>query len=124
MMLGQRYVDAHSGTELMVGSGNSMSPLYKDHTVIIARHLQERALRAGMTAVFLGDSGRPVAHVPIRRSLDGWVAHGVNNAEPNEVRVTSDNLIGVVVAAYQPVESPLMALAREAAPGAGLASIN
>lgn len=122
MVLGRKYVAEHPGTEFLVGSGNSMLPLYKDHTVIVTRRIAVSELRAGMTAVYLGDAGRPVAHVLVARTRDGWVAMGVGNAECDATPVTEDNLLGVVVRAFEPSSDPMLALVRESAPGALLAS--
>jgi len=111
--LGMDYVAEHPGTDFMVGSGDSMLPLYKDHTVVVAQRIPASELRAGMTAVYLGDSGRPVAHVLVKRTPDGWIAIGVGNAECDSTPVTEANLIGVVVRAFEPSRSPLVALINE-----------
>jgi hypothetical protein len=124
MELARRYVAAHPGTDYLVGSGRSMLPLYRDQTVIIARHASESELRAGMTAVFIGDDGRLVAHVLQRRTLDGWIAKGTHNDRADDTLVRPDNLVGVVVKAYQPATSPMVALLAEAGVRAALASVN
>ena len=56
-----------------------MLPLYKDHTVVVTQRVAMSELRAGMTAAYMGESGRPVAHVLVKKTLGGWVAKGVGN---------------------------------------------
>ena len=91
-----------------------MLPLYRDHTVVVTRQVAVADLREGMTAVYLGDSGRPVAHVLVERTSGGWVAMGIGNATCDDTLVTGDNLIGVVVKAFEPTSSPMVALVAEA----------
>jgi hypothetical protein len=123
LTLAKEYVAAHPGTDFMVGSGNSMLPLYKDQTVVVVQRIEATDLKPGMTAVFIGDQGRPVAHVLAKRTLDGWIAMGVGNATCDETVVTQDNLMGVVIRAYQPTVSPLVALLNEGAVKDRLASM-
>lgn len=123
MTLAKAYVDTHAGTDFLVGSGNSMLPLYKDQTVIVLERIEVSQLKAGMTAVFIGDQGRPVAHVLVKKTLDGWIAMGVGNPSCDATPVTSDNLMGVVIKAYQPSVSPLVALLNEGADRGRLASM-
>lgn len=121
--LAKRYVADHPGTDFMVGSGCSMLPLYRDHTVVVIQRAGVSDLKTGMTAVFIGDQGRPVAHVLVKDSPQGWMAMGVANDRPDSTRVTSANLLGVVVRAYEPSVAPLAALARESMASDRLASM-
>lgn len=123
MRFAKKYVVAHPGTEFLVGSGDSMLPLYKDHTVVVTQKIAVADLKAGMTAVYLGDSGRPVAHVLVRKTSEGWIAMGVGNLACDETLVTQDNLIGIVVRAFEPTSSPMIALLNEAASRATVASM-
>jgi hypothetical protein len=123
MRLGKKYVAEHPGTEFLVGSGDSMLPLYKDHTVVVTQQLALADLKAGMTAVYFGNSGRPVAHVLVQNTSDGWIAMGVGNAACDTTLVTKDNLLGVVVKAYEPTTSPLLALLNEASAKSSVASM-
>ena len=116
LRLAERFVDGHPGTDFLVGSGDSMRPLYRDGTVIVTRRVGSSGLRSGMTVAYLGVDGRPVAHVLVRRSYDGWLTMGVGNDACDPVRVTGQNLRGVVVRAYEPARSPLAVLVDEAAP--------
>jgi hypothetical protein len=113
--LGEKYVAEHAGTDLLVGSGDSMKPLYKDHTVVVTRRIAMSDLRPGMTAAYTGESGRPVAHVLVKKASGGWIAMGVGNAECDSTPVTEANLLGVVVKAFEPTKSPMVALLDEAA---------
>jgi hypothetical protein len=111
----KKYVVDHPGTDFMVGSGDSMLPLYKDQTVVVTQRVAVPELKTGMTAVFVGDQGRPVAHVLIRQTSDGWIAMGVGNEKPDSTPVNAANLLGIVVKAYQPSVTPLVALLKESA---------
>jgi hypothetical protein len=123
MRMGKAYVASHVGTDFLVGSGDSMLPLYTDHTVVVTQKVAVDDLKAGMTAVYIGDSGRPVAHVLVKKTSDGWVAMGVGNAECDSTLVTHDNLLGVVVKAFEPTSSPMVALLNEAAAKSTVASM-
>lgn len=121
--LAQDYVAVHEGTEYLVGSGDSMKPLYRDHTVVVFQKTAVAGLKAGMTVVYLADSGRPVAHVLVRRTADGWIAMGIGNASCDETRVTASNLMGIVVRAFEASKSPMVALLDEAAMRSTVASL-
>jgi hypothetical protein len=120
--LAKKYVAGHPGTDFMVGSGTSMLPLYKDQTVVVTQRVAVPELKAGMTAVFIGDQGRPVAHVLVRQTSAGWIAMGVGNDRPDDTPVGAANLLGIVVKAYQPDVTPLVALLRESSTRDRLAS--
>jgi hypothetical protein len=122
MRLGKKYVAEHAGTDFLVGSGNSMLPLYTDHTVVVTKQVGVSDLKAGMTAVYMNDAGRLVAHVLVKKTWTGWVAMGVGNAKSDDTRVTGDNLVGIVVKAYQPSSSPMLALLSESTSGSSVAS--
>ncbi len=89
--------------EVMMGSGGSMLPLYPDRTVLVVERLPLTALRRGMTVVFIGDRGRPVAHVLIERTPRGWLARGLANRERDQTLVRERNYLGTVVRAFTPV---------------------
>ena len=59
--LAEAYAASHPGTEVLVGSGDSMLPLYHDRTVLVVERGPMRDLHAGMTVIFVGEIGR--AHV-------------------------------------------------------------
>lgn len=113
--LANKYVANHPGTDFMVGSGDSMQPLYKDHTVIITERVPIKGLKPGMTVVFVGDNGHSVAHVLVKKTWDGWIVRGVSNLECDRRRVRADNYIAVVVGAFEPTSSPMLALLQEPA---------
>jgi hypothetical protein len=109
------YVAAHPGTDFLVGSGSSMLPLYKDHTVIVTQPLEIHRLRPGMTVVFIDGNGLPVAHVLVRLTASGWISMGIGNPECDPGRISDDNYVGVVVRAFEPTGNPLQALLDRAA---------
>jgi hypothetical protein len=114
LSLAKQYTAAHPGTDFLVGSGDSMLPLYRDHTVVVTARTSLAQLKAGMTVVYIGGTGRPVAHVLVSKSARGWIAMGVGNAKCDATPVTEANLVGVVVKAYTPTKSPMVALLNEA----------
>jgi hypothetical protein len=123
MRLATKYVAEHPETEFLVGSGDSMLPLYKDHTVVVTQRIAMSDLRAGMTVVYIGESGRPVAHVLVMKTFGGWLAMGVGNAECDATPVTQSNLMGIVIKAFEPSGSPMVALLNEAASKSAFASM-
>jgi len=104
-----KYVTEHPGTDYLVGYGDSMQPLYKDHTIIITERMPISGLKQGMTVVCMGDSGFPVAHVLVKKTTDGWMVRGLSNPRCDAWRVRDDNYMGTVIWAYEPASSPLRA---------------
>ncbi len=113
-----RQAEAFAATlpnaDVLVGSGDSMLPLYRDRTVLVVQRLVLRDLQAGMTVVFTGDQGRLVAHTLVEKTPRGWVAIGLGNAEPDRTRVRSDNYLGTVVKAFAPSDRRQRVAAAEA----------
>ncbi len=106
----EAYVKAHPGADYVVGSGDSMLPLYRDHTVLVIEKNQINELKRGMTVVFIGDNGFPVAHTLVRQTANGWVAIGLGNNENDHTLVRSSNYIGTVTQAFEPNENPMVAI--------------
>jgi hypothetical protein len=100
--MAEELVKSRSDCEALVGSGESMLPLYRDRTVLVVQRMPLSQLRRGMTVVFLGEAGRMVAHTLIAPTAHGWVAQGVGNAEPDRVRVRQRNYLGTVIRAFAP----------------------
>lgn len=93
------------GGEVMLGQGDSMQPLYPDRTLIVVQRLAMADLRPGMTVVFIGDSGHPVAHVLVAKSSRGWTAKGAGNSYLDQTTVRTRNYLGTVVRAFLPVKT-------------------
>jgi hypothetical protein len=100
--LAETYASQNKDCEVLVGSGDSMLPLYTDRTVLVVRHTPMSALRCGMTVAFINDRGWLVAHALVQKMPRGWLVKGVGNHEPDRTLVRRDNIIGVVVKAYVP----------------------
>jgi len=111
------YVKAHPGADYAIGSGDSMLPLYHDHAVIVTERPALASLKLGQTVMFMGENGVPVAHTLVRRTEAGWVTMGLGNPVPDPGTLRDDNYLGVVVKAYQPTGSPILAYARTAPAG-------
>jgi hypothetical protein len=113
------YLMAHPGTELLLGEGGSMDPLYPDHTLLVTAKLDMSCLRRGMTVVFRGARGEYVAHALVAMEPAGWVTMGLANGAPDPTRVDARNYLGVVVKAFYCDRSPMADLlaSQVAAPG-------
>jgi hypothetical protein len=90
------------GGDVMVGRGDSMLPVFPDRTVIVVQRVSMEVLRSGMTVVFVGDRGLPVAHRLVARTARGWLAKGVANDYHDRTLVRAENYLGTVVRAYVP----------------------
>lgn len=100
--LAESCAAAHPRREIVVGRGDSMLPLYRDGTVLVLEAMDTSSWRAGMTVVFIGDRGRPVAHTLVRKTWRGWIAGGLANAERDRTLVRPENYLGTVVRAFAP----------------------
>lgn len=103
--MAEKHAATLAGGEVMLGQGDSMLPLYPDRTVIVVQRQAMAELRAGMTVVFIGDSGRPVAHVLVAKTARGWTAKGVGNDYLDRTTVRLQNYVGTVVRAFLPVRT-------------------
>ncbi|WP_415908745.1 S24/S26 family peptidase [Oleiharenicola sp. Vm1] len=95
-------VGATPDTFTLVGGGESMQPLYPPGTILVLRAVGFAELRPGQTAVYRNRAQRPVAHVLIAKCRDGWRVRGLNNARHDDEAVVTENLLGVVIAAFTP----------------------
>lgn len=104
-------------SDVLVGHGDSLLPLYPDGTVLVVQTIQLMSLRPGMTVVFMGRAGDPFslkAQILVKHYEDGrWLVAGLEPAAPrSRGRLDESNYIGVVVAALRraegaPLENPI-----------------
>jgi hypothetical protein len=87
---------------VLVGSGRSMQPLYSPGTILVLRHLPFKELQRGQTVLYRNQDKKVIAHVLVTKARDGWRAQGLNNASHDMEPVRADNLVGIVVAAFDP----------------------
>lgn len=99
------------GGDVVVGSGDSMSPLYQHRTVLVIEAQDYDALKVGMTVVFYGDQGFPIAHILVEKTKTGWTTVGVGNSRLDRNRVTTRNYVGTAVKAYSPTSDSIRGLA-------------
>ena len=111
-----RLVDRTPGAFILVGTGRSMEPLYPAGTLLVLRETDYAGLRSGQTVVYRNSSSRAVGHVLVAKARDGWRVKGLNNASHDREPVLAGNLIGVVVAAFQPVADRSQPVARSRRP--------
>lgn len=90
------------GAFILVGTGRSMQPLYPEGTILVLREAGYGELRRGQTVVYRNRNHRAVGHVLVAKARDGWRVRGLNNRTHDPEPVVADNLIGVIVAAFQP----------------------
>ena len=88
----------------VVGSGDSMRPVYGDATILVISRVPYEELARGMTVAYTTSRGHRVVHQLLVKERGGWRVQGLNNEVEDRERVTPNNLIGVVYAslAYDP----------------------
>ena len=102
---------------VLVGSGQSMRPLYEPGTILVLRQIPYAQLKYGQTVLYRNRQGKVVAHVLVAhvlvaRGRDGWRVQGLNNRKHDMEPLRPENFVGVVIAAYQPTAPrPLVRLA-------------
>lgn len=104
-------------SDVLVGHGDTMRPLYVEGTVLVVQTIELSHLRPGMTVVFMNSRGDPFtmkAQVLVKQYEDGdWLVTGVKEGSPRaRGQLTQSNYVGVVVAALtratqSPREDPL-----------------
>lgn len=88
----------------VIGTGDSMAPVYGDNTILVISRIPFEQLQSGMTIAYVNLKGHRVVHQLVSQDRLGWRVQGFNNEVEDRERVTRDNLIGVVYAslAYDP----------------------
>lgn len=88
----------------VVGTGDSMAPVYGDNTILVISKIAYPELQSGMTVAYTNQRGHRVVHQLLTKDGLGWRIQGFNNDVEDRERVTQDNLIGVVYASlsYDP----------------------
>lgn len=90
---------------VLVGSGESMRPLYAPGTILVMQQCAYERLQPGQTALYRNKRGKVVAHVLVTRARDGWRITGLNNCIHDLEPVVRENFVGIVIAAFQPARS-------------------
>lgn len=98
---------------VLVGSGQSMQPLYGPGAILVLQQFPYELLEPGQTVLYRNRARKVVAHVLVAKVRDGWRVAGLNNRGHDREPVLAENLVGVVIAAFQPL--PGGALVRVAA---------
>ena len=88
----------------VVGTGDSMAPVYGDNTILVISRITFDQLQSGMTVAYTNQRGHRVVHQLLSKDSQGWRIQGFNNEVEDRERVTQENLIGVVYASlsYDP----------------------
>ncbi|MBI2517151.1 MAG: S24/S26 family peptidase [Opitutae bacterium] len=94
------------GAFVLVGTGGSMQPLYRPGTILVLQRIAYTRLECGQTVIYRNQARRAVAHVLVAKVRDGWRITGLNTSWHDMEPVLPDNLIGVVIAAFQPIGEP------------------
>jgi hypothetical protein len=92
---------------VLVGSGRSMQPLYTPGTILVLQQFPYELLERGQTVLYRNQARKIVAHVLVAKAHDGWRIAGLNNLRHDMEPVLPGNLVGVVIAAFQPLPEKL-----------------
>ncbi len=94
------------GRLTVIGSGESMLPVYGEGTALVLSKISFDSLKPGMQVAYVNDKGRQVVHVLVDfdAANGGWRVRGLNNENDDHSRVTPGNLLGVVYASFAPGE--------------------
>lgn len=84
----------------VIGSGESMKPVYGENTVLVLQKVAFASLGSGMNVAYRNRSGRVVLHRLVALEAGGWRVRGLNNEDEDAERVTPENLLGIVYAAF------------------------
>ena len=88
---------------VLVGSGQSMQPLYAPGAILVLQQFPYELLEPGQTVLYRNRGRKVVAHVLVAKVRDGWRVAGLNNRSHDREPVLAENLVGVVIAAFQPL---------------------
>lgn len=97
------------GGYVVEGRGHSMQPLYQSGTLLVVKPTPFEELTRGMSVVFRSRN-RSITHVLVAKTKDGWRTTGLNNRRHDYLCVNSENIRGVVVAAFTPVKGDAVAM--------------
>lgn len=84
----------------VIGTGESMRPIYGENTVLVLTKIEYEQLKSGMQVGYVNEAGRRMVHVLLNQDARGWMVQGLNNEAMDQERVTRYNLIGVVYASF------------------------
>ena len=97
------FADKAPDSFVLVGSGQSMQPLYAPGAILVLQQFPYELLEPGQTVLYRNRARKIVAHVLVARARDGWRVAGLNNRRHDMEPVLPGNLVGVVIAAFQPL---------------------
>jgi hypothetical protein len=101
----ERITANGEGRLTVIGSGESMRPIYGENTMLVISKIDYGELKPGMQVAYSNQAGHRVVHVLLAQDARGWRVQGLNNASEDRERVTRSNLIGVVYASFTTDES-------------------
>lgn len=96
----ERVASQDDGRVTVIGTGDSMRPIYGENTVLVLTRINYEQLAAGMQVGYVNEAGHRVVHVLVGKDARGWTVRGLNNEAIDRERVTRYNLIGVVYASF------------------------
>lgn len=77
-----------------------MAPVLTEGTIVVLKPIDFGDLEVGMDVGYTMKTGEPVIHRLMEKWDGGWVVQGLNNPAPDPDLVTSDNLLGVLLAVF------------------------
>jgi len=101
----ERVTASDEGRVAVIGSGESMRPIYGENTVLVLTKIDYADLKPGMQIGYVNQVGRSIVHVLLDQDARGWKVQGLNNDAVDRERVTRYNLIGVVYASFATEEA-------------------
>ena len=76
---------------VLVGSGQSMQPLYAPGTIMVLQRFPFELLERGQTVLYRNHEHKIVAHVLVAKAHDGWRVAGLNNRGHDMEPVQAEN---------------------------------
>jgi signal peptidase I len=92
----QKIIATNSNWSVVRGAGESMSPFFSSHSLLLINKSTIDSLKNGMIVVYADESGDLVAHQVVKIDATGVWTKGVNNGSIDPSPVTAKNLAGVV----------------------------
>lgn len=97
--------DRHAGSAVVIVSGDSMVPYFRNGDVLVMKPIAAAALQPGMVVVYRNRFHETVAHRVTAPTEGGWTVKGYANERTDTTVVSAENLLGVVYAVFHPRDS-------------------
>ena len=92
----EKLISLNNDWKVMLGSGESMLPIYGDNPILIVDTAAYHNLKIGMSVVYRDNQGDLIGHLLRRKVGDNWYAQGFNNKNQDPQLITERNFVGVI----------------------------